>query len=53
MCHKQQPVNIKNMLLSKRRKKPDESLSSSSLESDALLGNILNELKVVNDVLYG
>lgn len=41
--HKQ-PVNIKNMLLSKKRKKTDEILSSS-LESDALLGDILSELK--------
>ena len=46
--HSQQrhPTNIKNMLLSKKRKKPDENLSSSSLESDALLGDILSELKV-------
>ena len=46
-----QPVNIKSMLLSKKRKKPDESLSSSSLESDALLGDILSELKVLHSVL--
>lgn len=46
MSQQKQPVNIKNMLLSKKRKKPDESMSSSSIESDALLGDILSELKV-------
>jgi len=53
VSRQKQPVNIKNMLLSKRHKKSDESLSSSSLESDALLGDILSELKVLSNTLYG